>query len=188
VEQTSPNNDESQGPLAEYVALREELVYCLQNLGQILTLQLTAAGAILSLVVTQAALRGLALIVPLLSYALLARAVSLGQRIRDIATYVRDNLSQRIPGGLRWEDWIRQRTKRDLFLTLSGRFLTFPGVSFLALGWAFGFVFLSPSSSAMVKIGLATVWTLGLCGTIFQSHTITRGQYAKIRPRRRPTT
>src|SRR5690349_8131547 len=127
----------SEGPLAEFAALREEIDSHWKAQVQLFSLQLTITGAILSFAISRQNLLGLLLIVPYSSYLIGALYVQLEASTLVMGEYIRDILSDRVPGGLQWEAWWRARDRRSERLhgwTLP-MLIAFPGSGSLALTW-----------------------------------------------------
>lgn len=151
-----------EGPLAEFAALRQEMDMKIQNQYQLLTLQLTLTGAIFSFAISRAGLAGLLLIVPVSTYLLCGRWASQHHGIHRIGTYIQQELSQRVPGGLGWEAWTRDNPRKGRLLGMTvPMFLTFPGAALLSLAWSFGYIFLGQQGAA-ARTGLVLIWVLGL--------------------------
>lgn len=153
-----------EGPLAEFSALREEIQERIRAQQQILALQLTLAGAIFGFVISRPGMTALLLIVPFGSYLLCGRWVAQHFGVVQVARYIREELSGRVPGGLRWEEWLEQhRRRRPHFLGLTLPLLfTFVGMSVLALGWTMWYVFVRGGMGILPRLGLMAVWLVGL--------------------------
>lgn len=77
------------GPLAEFVALRAEILQYNQQQNQILALQLTIAEAAFGIAISYPRLAGILMIVPVISYSLCAQYLASGMSIIEIALYSR---------------------------------------------------------------------------------------------------
>ena len=174
-------NEASDGPLAEFTALRAEILQLNQQQSQLLNLQLTVVGAVLSVALTTPSLRLVLLIVPLVSYLLYLRLVSDSQAVQDISRYIQQDLGGRIPGGLRWESWLWANSRRQRFFAVLPRLLTFAGASALALVLSAPAVFRSTAEPA-ARFGLVAVWVLGAAGTLHDTYLITYWYYRRVRP------
>jgi hypothetical protein len=152
------------GPLAEFAALREEIQERVRAQQQLLTLQLTLAGAVFGFAISQHGTTALLLIVPFSSYLLCGRLVAQHFGTVRVAQYIREELSARVPGGLCWEEWLeRQQKRRPAFLGLElPLLLTFVGASLLALAWTAGYVYTGAGVSGLPRLGLVVVWLMGL--------------------------
>jgi hypothetical protein len=120
--------------LAEFNALRAEVIARQNSQQALLSIQLTAAGALFSLALSGAGRAAVLLILPLVTYMLAGRHVSHSYACLSIGTYIRTELSGRVPGGLGWEAWLRaHRSAQRRYQVLNPLFISFPGISFLAL-------------------------------------------------------
>jgi len=155
------------GPLAEFAALREEIQERVRAQQQLLTLQLTLAGTVFGFALSQHGVTALLLIVPFSSYLLCGRLVAQHFGTIRVAQYVREELSARVPGGLRWEEWLeRQQKRRPHLLGLElPLLLTFVGASLLALAWTAGYVYAGAGVGMLPRLGLIVVWLAGLSTT-----------------------
>lgn len=88
-----------EGPLAEYAALRQELETRSTRQHQLFTAQLTIAGAIFSLALSDSRRTLLLLIVPFVSYLLASRHATQSHNSFMITRYLREDLAYRVPGG-----------------------------------------------------------------------------------------
>ena len=148
-----------EGPLAEFTALREEIQERVKAQQQLMSLQLTGSAAVFGFAVTQDGMKALLLIVPFTSYLLCGRLVAQHFAIFRVAEYIQHHLSPRVPGGLLWERWLRERpTGQHLLGAVLPLLLSFVGAGVLALVWAFEFVF------AQEGLALKVLWFLGLGG------------------------
>lgn len=153
---------EFDGPLAEFVALRQEILQRISTQQLILSLQLTLIGAIFGFSISHPNIIGILLIVPFGSYLLCGRLVSQHFGILQVADYIREELSYKVPGGLMWEEWLaRQRVHRlHFFGSTLPLLLTFVGTSVLALGWTTAFVFTNAAMTVAGHVGLILTWTV----------------------------
>lgn len=153
-----------EGPLAEFVALREQILDRAKGQQQMLTLQLTLSGGIFGFSVSKHSMTALLLIVPFSSYLLCGRLVNQHFSTVRAAKYIREELSPRIPGGLHWEEWLDQPEPRapNPFGVELPLFITFVGASLLSLTWSLAYVLTCSGMTTMAKIGLIAVWSMGL--------------------------
>ena len=165
-------DDPSIGPLAEFTALRAEILQNNQNHNHVLTLQLTITGAILGIVVTGPSLNPLTLVIPIVSELLYLRFVTDVIETFQVARYIRENLGPRVPGGLCWEDWSLHQARRQPRLGMTSKLLTFAGASVLGLAWAFDAVFFSSGVDPGMKGGLIGLWALGAVAAVHQIYSI----------------
>lgn len=160
------------GPLAEFSSLRQEIDELKRTQFQILALQLTAAGAVFGFVLSVASKSPLLLVLPVSSYLLCGRYVSEHFGTLLAAHYIRAELSPRVPGGLRWEAWLRSDhqfkhvlPRRALVSTLP-LLLGFPGTGALALAWSFEPIYMPVDGIwNSGRGGLVAVWLVGLAAT-----------------------
>jgi hypothetical protein len=171
----------SEGPLAEFAALRQELLYRAGNQSQLMSLQLTATGVVLGISATQDGARRLALLIPLISYSLYSRYIDDALGIITISTYIRDDLTGRVPGGLLWEEWLRTNVRLRSIHSRLSRAALFPGSSIVALVWSYDFVFGSSRIDGIARFGIIALWALGLLGAVLHAYDITRGRFGKHR-------
>jgi hypothetical protein len=157
-------SEQFDGPLAEFSALRDEIQERVKAQQHMFSIQLTLASAVFGFSISRPGMVALLLIVPFSSYLLCGRLVAHHFGTLRVATYIREELSERVPGGLRWEQWLESRQKRRphlLGLTLP-LLLTFVGAELLALAWTIGYVFARDDVPVFPRLGLASLWVLGL--------------------------
>jgi hypothetical protein len=172
---------EQQIELAEYSALRTELERRAGIQWNVFALQITSAGAITSLAVSNASNFVLLLIIPLSSYMLGSRYILHDYHMKLIQRYFRESLSPRLADRLQWDTWkstafAESEVDRRFRVTRWNLFhptrLAFEGVAFLTLAAAVGsglYRWLSdgPHWAVITGFGLAAV--LGLLA-IWQLH------------------
>ena len=153
-----------EGPLAEFSALREEIQERVRAQQQLFSLQLTLAGAVFGFAISRPGMTALLLIVPFSSYLLCGRLIAQHFGTLRVAKYIKEELSRQVPGGLRWEAWLEQQQRRHPHPLGSALPLlfTFVGASVLALGWTIGYVFVRDGVDVLPRLGLVTVWLVGL--------------------------
>lgn len=111
---------EQDAALTEFNALRAEIIARHNSQQALLSIQLTAAGALFSLALSGAGRSAVLLILPLITYMLTGRHVAHSYANLSIGTYIRTELSRRVRGGLGWEQWLyghRSRSGRRYWLT-----------------------------------------------------------------------
>jgi len=166
----APAGHGTEGPLAEFGALRQEILQRQATQHNVLALQLTISGAVFSFALTGASRSGFLLIVPISTYLLCSRFVEDHVGIGQLGRYIREHLSPRIPGGLDWESWIARNPANfgiPGLLWVYAYYVTYPGVAVLALGAAAPstFTFGHGSRPLAVTVGLSAVWLIGLSVT-----------------------
>jgi hypothetical protein len=122
-------NDDSvdrQMLLAEFTALRAEILHNSNLAWNIFALQVTAAGIIFSFALGNRNHIGFLLILPVITYAFSGRYIGQIVDIVKIGTYIREVLEVKTKGDLHWEEWTRSRPSRLGTLTLLNPL--FPGV------------------------------------------------------------
>ena len=161
--------------LAEFAALRAEILQRMSMQWNIYALQLTAAGVVFSFALSNSSHTGFLLILPVISYALAGRYVSQSLAIQTIGTYIREVLEVRTKGELHWEAWSRSRPPRRRTLTwLNPHFLTFPGTAVIALAWVTPYVWASHNVSAGKHVLIIIVWLVGIVVTALSAQMIAR--------------
>jgi hypothetical protein len=137
-----------------------------------MALQLTLVGAIFGIAISRPSTVGILMIVPVVSYSLCMRHLTNGLSIFEIARYIRDDLSDRVPGGLRWESWLIQHGRESItYGVVIPMMLTFPGVSVVALAWTVAFPF---RHSVAAATGIAVIWLISTVATVYQAVLILR--------------
>lgn len=163
---------DTEGPLAEYSALRQEVTARLSFMHQIMGLQLTITGTVVAISLSAPNRSGLLLVLPWSSYLLCGRYISQEHGVDRILDYNRRHLSHVIPGGIGWEQWIidnpRGLIKLGWLIPLT---VAFPGASAFSLAWTSTAVIHSRADSihGMIFIFL---WISGLLLTALSILTI----------------
>lgn len=165
---STPPPDNSTGPLAEFVALRQEIDRRSTAQQGILVLQITAAGTIGGLVLHAPGKTIVLLVVPLVSFALSCLYLDNAFQIARNARYITEKLSDQVPGGLGWEKWQR-RTPHSQAHNVSWKlslFAVFPLVGAVALAWS-GPPALTGTHgvASWAHVGLIVTWILGALAT-----------------------
>lgn len=162
-----------EGPLAEFAALRQEIEARFQRQHTFQTLQITAVAAVFSFALSNTELTGILLGIPIISYLFCGGFTSQHYAITRIGNYIRDHLSERVPGGLSWEQWRKAQGRTDRIITLNLPIsLTFPGASLVSLLWVFDFVYLQPSSSGWAHAALVGLWLIGAIATALCTYLV----------------
>ncbi|WP_320066561.1 hypothetical protein [Micromonospora sp. RTGN7] len=150
------------GPLAEFSALREEIQARVQAQNQVLSLQLTVTAAIFGFSMSRQNMTTLLLLVPFTSYLLCGRLASHHFGTVKAAQYISEELSKQVPGGLRWEQWLRRSRKGPSLLgSTLPLLLTFVGASVLALAWVGWYIYAHGDADTIPRAGLIALWILG---------------------------
>src|SRR5947207_5767304 len=116
-----------EGPLAEYGKLRDEIESRSARQQNLVTTQLTIAGAVFGFALANAARTPLLLVIPIMSYLLCTITISQARWVGLVSAYISLYLSDKIPGGLYWETWVHNPKVRRRSLWTLPMLLTFPG-------------------------------------------------------------
>jgi hypothetical protein len=171
-------NDDSidrQMLLAEFTALRAEILHNSNLAWNIFALQVTAAGIIFSFALGNRNHIGFLLILPVITYAFSGRYVGQIVDVLKIGTYIREVLEVKTKGDLHWEEWTRSRPSRLGTLTLlNPLFLIFPGVAVVAIAWVAPFVWTSQDVSAGMRVLIVIIWFVDIVVTVLSFELISR--------------
>jgi hypothetical protein len=160
--------------LAEFQALRTEILQRNSTQWNIFALQLTAAAVVFSFALSSSSHTGFLLVLPVVTYALSGRYVSQSLGIYKIAQYIRDVLEPRAKGQLQWETWAKQHPRANRTLKWANPlYLTFPGVASVALVWVAPYVWTSQHASVGARILLIVIWVIGIAVTVLSFQIIT---------------
>jgi hypothetical protein len=164
-----------QALLAEYSALRNEILQRLSGHWIMFAFQLTVAGVLFSFALTSSSRTGFLLIIPIVSYAVSAEYLRNERMIRRLGEYIRLELSTKIPGvnPLGWESWrLPKMASESRIIWLSPLPVTSPGVSFIALAWTADYIFARAGISIADRCFLGLIWVLGFAVTLICSYNI----------------
>lgn len=108
-----------EGPLAEFVALRQEIARRSTAAHTLMALHLTTAAVIFSFAAASPSRAGLLVIIPFSSYLISTRYTDELHFAFLAAQYISTDLAPRVPGGLGWEPWLhahadQSRTQRAI--------------------------------------------------------------------------
>lgn len=156
-----------EGALAEFTALRSEILARQGYQSTIFSLQVTAIGGIFGFALSDPKRTLIPVVIPFLSYVLSSRFFAAGTASARIGRYIRDELNQRVSGGLGWEAWYRDKhiTGRRLHMALDPLMALFPGASIFALIWTIRPV-VSAFDHTTTAIPLAAGWLIGAALTV----------------------
>jgi hypothetical protein len=159
--------------IAEFAALRAEILQRSSLQWKIVALQLTAAGVIVSFALSSPSHTGFLLILPLISYALIARYISHFLVIQALGTYIHDVLEVRAKGELHWQTWYRAQplSRHRILNWLNANFLVFPGTSVIALAWEAPYVWESHTSAGK-RVLIIIIWLIGVAVTVLSIQMI----------------
>jgi hypothetical protein len=134
---TADEAPEHTGPLAEFVALRTEIERRATIQWHVLALQITISGAVFGFALSGGRREALLLVIPLTTYMTFGRYITHAVFNTLIGKYIHTELSPRVPGGLRWEEWrVANASEAGLgvFTRLHFAGVAYPGVATLAVG------------------------------------------------------
>jgi hypothetical protein len=151
--------------LAEFAAMRAEIVARQGFQHTLMALNLTISGTVFGFAFTQSGRLLILLVLPYTTFMTCGRYISHDYGIEQIGQYIREGLSPRVRGGLGWEEHIklhRVSPGRRLFFGLDPLFIGFPGVALAAL--AFGaYPLVKSLRNFSVQDGLlSSAWLAGL--------------------------
>ena len=163
--------------LAEYSALRAEIERRSNIQWNVFALQVTTAGTIAGLAISQVSMFALLLLVPWSSFMFGSRYILHDFHIRLISRYVRDSLSTRLDGQLQWDSWkkasLPDNADRRWFSPIGWNIthptrLAFEGIAVTALIAVAGAAvheWLSGHQQWYLLGGLTAGWSLGVAIT-----------------------
>jgi hypothetical protein len=161
--------------MAEYDALRAEILHRFSLQWSMFALQLTAAGVVFSFSLSNPSHTGFLLILPLITYALTGRYVNQFFSVQRIARYIRDVIEVKMNGDLYWETWLRlQPPRRKTLSWLNPLLLVFPGVAVIALAWVTPYVWAGSNASTSKRVLIVTIWLIGIIVTAVSFRLISR--------------
>ena len=163
--------------LAEFAALRAEILSRVNLQWNIFALQLTAAGVIFSFALSNPHHTGFLLILPLTTYAFAGRYLAQHISIQSVGNYIREVLNPKMNGELTWEDWVKGRPPPLGSRTinwLNPLIIAFPGIATIALIWVAPYVWESANMSAANRALVVAVWLLGIGVTALSFQLIIR--------------
>ncbi len=156
------HDPDSASVIAEYNALRSEILTRITLQQQVFALHLTASGAILSLALARPSNAPVLLVVPYLSYLLCGSFASLHFVILELAAYIEGVLSPKLGGSLSWETWLRRRPRLyEEPILVDPIYVAFPGTAGLALAGS-GYYLLTTGLNGRFQVLLALTGLLGL--------------------------
>jgi hypothetical protein len=163
--------------LAEFVALRQEIVQRTSLQWNIFALQLTAAGVVYSFALSSPSHTAFLLILPVITYALTGRYVSQYMAVQKVGIYIREVLEVRAKGGLQWESWTRYqppRVRARALNWLNPLLIAFPGPAIIALASVAPYVWTSQNASVGRRVLLVIIWLVGVVVTALSVQLTTR--------------
>jgi hypothetical protein len=162
--------------LAEFVALRQEIERRSVIQHNTIILQVTLSGAVFAFALSAPGRTPVIAIVPVVSYMLWGRYLSNYTGSTRAATYIRERLSSRIPGGLGWEEWLLETAKEPTPVRqatwLHSFLVAFPGTSILALLWILLYVITSEEPTTLARSGLVIGEVIGCVLTFLTGRSV----------------
>ena len=168
----------AEGPMLEYSALRDELLQAHQMQWNIFALQLTVTAALFSFSLSSQSRTGFLLILPFVTYALGGRYLYEHYSMGKIASYITEELSPKINGGVRWDEWRYQSSPsyRTLFGWFAPLPMIFPATSVIAMMWVTPYIWLDGHASDYHRIVLGISWLFSLLFTALSMYKIKQSQ------------
>lgn len=164
-----------QAVLAEYSSLRDEILQRISRQWIIFAFQLTLTGAVFSFSLTSKSRTGFLLIIPIISYAVGAEFLTNEAGIKKLGTYIRLELSAKIPGTLEWESWLlASQTSESRGISLWPLPVISPGLSLIALTWVVPYILFRPNISLIDQLLLGVLWMFGLTITMVSLYDLKR--------------
>lgn len=150
--------------LAEFAALRSEMLQAFSTQWNIVALQLTATAVVFSFSLTNHSRAGFLLIIPIVSFVLNGRYLNCERIITLIGKYFEEGNFSKRAGGLEWGKWFGNHSGTKPYQVL--RWLAhgppvFVIISFIALGWAVPYIRSASKISIVDRSFLWIVWGLG---------------------------
>jgi hypothetical protein len=108
------NSDRMTVLIAEYGALRAEHERRASVQWNVVALQVSSAGVLASLAISDISHNALLLLLPLSSYVFGSRYILHDYHLKLINRYIRDSLSPRLDGHLAWQTWKPAQMEIDL--------------------------------------------------------------------------
>lgn len=153
------------GALAEFAALRAEILARQAHQHTMMALNLTISGALFSFALTQTSRVLALLVVPFTSFMIGGRFIAQDHGIEEIGTYISAHLSPRVSGGLGWEEFVRNNrvvNRKRIYFGLDPLFIAFPGIATAALALCTRPVFLALRDPSLQGVLEMIAWVIGL--------------------------
>jgi hypothetical protein len=177
VDNTVNNTDDRQTVIAEFTALRGEILQRSSILWNVFALQLAAAGAVFSFALSSRSHIEFLLILPVIAYALSARYASQMLGIERIGKYINEVLDDKANKLLNWEKWQASKSPNERNLTwtwLHPLFLVFPGVAVAALIWVAPYVWAGHDTWTGHRVLLTVIWFVDIAVTLVSMYLVAR--------------
>jgi hypothetical protein len=163
--------------IAEYQALRTEILQRSNTEWNIFALQLTAAAVVFSFALSSSSHTEFLLILPVVSYALSARYVSQAVAVQKLGKYIREVLEPKAKGQMLWESWNKTQppvTRLRPLNWINPLYFVFPGVAITSIAWVAPDVWTDQNISIGKQILMATIWFIGIAITALSFWLIDR--------------
>ncbi len=130
----------------------------------IFALQLTATAVLFSFSLSNSSRTGFLLILPFVTYALGGRYLFEYYGMQKMATYITEELSARIPGGVDWESWRRRAppSYEALFGLFAPLPTIFPLASIASILWPIQYIYFNSQVSDSHRVALGIAWVASL--------------------------
>ncbi len=185
----SDNSADRETIMAEFTALRAEIVNRSNIQWNVFALQLTASGVVFSFALSNSSHIAILLIIPWITYALTGRYVSQGTGVHELGKYIREVLEVKMNGELHWETWRTiQPVQARALSWLNPLYLVFPGVAVIALASVAPYVWTSSNTSSSKRALIIVIWLIGVLVTALAFQLVARrvsihkGQILRRRP------
>ncbi|MDT0480402.1 hypothetical protein [Streptomyces doebereineriae] len=173
---TEADQNQNEGPIAEYTALRSEITTRISLQHQVIALHLTAVSVVFSVALSGSDRWSILLVIPFISYASSEILASLFRTIEGIAKYIEEVLSPRVTGGLGWESWLAQnRPNNEAQRITHPYYLLFSGTSAVSLIATVVFILASADSTRQLNASFwaaVAAWPLAAGVTVLSFRAI----------------
>jgi hypothetical protein len=155
--------------LAEYAALRAEIMHRINAVHTLYTLQLTSSFSLIAFSLSSLGRAEFLLVVPEITYLLFGRYCDERAWIFRTSKYIREELSPQVPRGFAWEAWVMDnRSRIDIPGWRHADALPFPGIAIIVLIFAAPWTTTSRESSGTWL--LSALWLLGIVFAALTTH------------------
>jgi hypothetical protein len=189
--------DQNAWTLAEYTAMRAEILQCSQQMSNLFTGLIAAVGVVLGVALrTNAALPGslvVMLVLPVVSYLITVRYVYLYMGAVRVGIYIDTKLARITTGELGWESWLNEnkntiRARKCAWILRQGlaEWVAFLGTAVLGL---FGSGYGIYHRTGLSRTVLCAAWALSavLTGLTIWTLVAKRGIRTRMQPRQEAT-
>jgi hypothetical protein len=122
------------------------------------------------------------LILPFVTYALGGRYLFEYYSMQKLATYIMEDLSPKIPGGVHWETWRRQKppSYEPLFGWFAPLPMIFPLASVTAILWPISYIWFDSQISDSRRVVFGIAWIVSLLFTVLSIYKIKQSRDWRI--------